>query len=129
MHVVKAIEAVGTASGKPRKRVTIVDCGELPSRRMILKRIQAEKEELANLKKDPIAVNPPPPFLLPFHPGPHRPRSQTGQFRKQLIIVHIPHPLLFPFSKIILKKTLFSGCFPHLETPSAVMSLRALVLR
>lgn len=57
MQVVKAIEAVGTQSGKPKKRVTIVDCGELPSKRMILKRIQAEKEELANLKKDPIAVS------------------------------------------------------------------------
>ena len=63
MQVVKAIEAVGTSSGKPRKRVTVVDCGELPSKRMILKRIQAEKEELANLKKDPIAVS-----IFPFYP-------------------------------------------------------------
>ena len=56
MQVVKAIEAVGTQSGKTKKRVTIVDCGELPSKRMILKRIRQEKEELANLKKDPISV-------------------------------------------------------------------------
>ena len=57
MQIVKAIEAVGTQSGKPKKRVTIVDCGELPSKRMILKRLREEKEELANLKKDPIAVS------------------------------------------------------------------------
>ena len=57
MQIVKAIEAVGTQSGKPKKRVTIVDSGELPSKRMILKRMREEKEELANLKKDPIAVS------------------------------------------------------------------------
>ena len=57
MQIVKAIEAVGTQSGKPKKRVTIIDCGELPSKRMILKRMREEKEELANLKKDPIAVS------------------------------------------------------------------------
>lgn len=57
MQVVRAIEAVGTQSGKPKKRVTIVDSGELPSKRMILKRMREEKEELANLKKDPIAVS------------------------------------------------------------------------
>lgn len=56
MQVVKAIEAVGTQAGKPKKRVTVVDSGELPSKRMILKRLREEKEELANLKKDPIAV-------------------------------------------------------------------------
>lgn len=56
MQVVKAIEAVGQQSGRPRKRVVIADCGEMPSKRMILKRRMAEKEELANLKKDPIQV-------------------------------------------------------------------------
>lgn len=56
MQVVKAIEAVGTQSGKPRKKVVIADCGELPSKRMILKRLRAEKEELAKLKEDPFQV-------------------------------------------------------------------------
>lgn len=56
MQVVKAIEAVGTQGGKPRKPVAIVDSGELPSKRMILKRLRAEKEELAKLKQDPFQV-------------------------------------------------------------------------
>ena len=56
MQIVKAIEAVGTQSGKPRKKVVLSDCGELPSKRMILKRIREEKEELANLKQDPFQV-------------------------------------------------------------------------
>ena len=56
MQVVKTIEAVGTQSGKPRKKVVIADCGELPSKRMILKRLRAEKEELAKLKEDPFQV-------------------------------------------------------------------------
>ena len=56
MKVVKALEAVGTQSGKTRKKAMIMDCGELPSKRQILKRLQAEKEELANMKKDPIQV-------------------------------------------------------------------------
>jgi peptidyl-prolyl isomerase E (cyclophilin E) len=29
MNVVKQMESCGTANGKPTKRVTIVDCGEL----------------------------------------------------------------------------------------------------
>lgn len=60
MQIVKAIEAEGQQNGRPKKRVVIVDCGELPSKRMILKKLREEKEQLANLKKDPIQVQPPP---------------------------------------------------------------------
>ncbi|KAK9839477.1 hypothetical protein WJX81_004402 [Elliptochloris bilobata] len=58
MQVVRRMEACGTRSGRPAKSVVIADCGELPSRRQILSRMVAQKEEEANLKKDPLQVNP-----------------------------------------------------------------------
>ncbi|KAK9811623.1 hypothetical protein WJX72_007182 [[Myrmecia] bisecta] len=58
MAVVKKMEATGSSSGRTNQRVVIADCGELPSRRQILARMQKEKEDLAKLKQDPIAVNP-----------------------------------------------------------------------
>ncbi len=56
MPVVRGIEAMGSSSGKTRQRVIIADCGELPSRRQILAKLAAEKEALANMKKDPLQV-------------------------------------------------------------------------
>lgn len=56
MQIVRRMEACGTRSGKPSKSVVIADCGELPSRRQILSRLVAQKEEEANLKKDPLQV-------------------------------------------------------------------------
>lgn len=57
MPVVRSIEAMGSSSGKTRQRVAIADCGELPSRRQILAKMAAEKEALANMKKDPLQVH------------------------------------------------------------------------
>lgn len=54
--MVRSIEAMGSSSGKTRQRVVIADCGELPSRRQILSKMAAEKEALANMKKDPLQV-------------------------------------------------------------------------
>ena len=55
--MVRSIEAMGSSSGKTRQRIVIADCGELPSRRQILAKMAAEKEALANMKKDPIQVH------------------------------------------------------------------------
>ena len=44
------------AAAKTRQKVVIGDCGELPSRRQILAKMAAEKEALANMKKDPLQV-------------------------------------------------------------------------
>jgi cyclophilin family peptidyl-prolyl cis-trans isomerase len=54
MQIVRRMEACGTRSGKPTKAVTIADSGELPSRRQILSRLVAQKEEETNLRKDPL---------------------------------------------------------------------------
>ncbi len=54
MQIVRRMEACGTRSGKPTKAVTIADSGELPSRRQILSRLVAAKEEETNLRKDPL---------------------------------------------------------------------------
>ena len=54
--MVRSIEAMGSSSGKTRQRVAIAGCGELPSRRQILAKMAAEKEALANMKKDPLQV-------------------------------------------------------------------------
>ena len=68
--MVRSIEAMGSSSGKTRQRVAIAGCGELPSRRQILAKMAAEKEALANMKKDPLQVlrsgclQPAPPRML-----------------------------------------------------------------
>jgi hypothetical protein len=56
MAVVRKIEACGSSSGRTRQPIVIAECGELPSRRQILAKLAAEKEALANMKKDPIMV-------------------------------------------------------------------------
>lgn len=56
MPVVRKMETCGSSSGRTRQAITIADCGELPSRRQILAKLAAEKEALANMKKDPILV-------------------------------------------------------------------------
>ncbi|KAF8070918.1 PCKR1 [Scenedesmus sp. PABB004] len=56
MAVVKRIEAMGTQSGKPRARVVIADCGQLPSRLEMLERKRAEKAEAAALMHDPLGI-------------------------------------------------------------------------
>ena len=55
-QVLKKLEACGTKAGRPKQPAGIVDCGELPSRRQILKKLQAERAELDSLKKDPLQV-------------------------------------------------------------------------
>ena len=55
--MVRSIEAMGSSSGKTRQHVAIANCGELPSRRQILAKMAAEKEALANMKKDPLQVS------------------------------------------------------------------------
>ena len=67
MQVVRRMEACGTRSGRPMKSVVIADCGELPSRRQILARMVAQKEEEVNLKKDPLQARP-----ARLHKSPHR---------------------------------------------------------
>ncbi len=67
MPVVRSIEAMGSSSGKTRQRVVIGDCGELPSRRQILAKMVAEKEALANMKKDPLQVRQLAACNLPLH--------------------------------------------------------------
>ena len=56
--VVKAMESAGCATGKPSRRVTIVECGELPSRRQIMARLEARRAEETELAKEPIVVDP-----------------------------------------------------------------------
>eukprot|EP00197_Chlamydomonas_leiostraca_P007296 CAMPEP_0202869428 /NCGR_PEP_ID=MMETSP1391-20130828/12447_1 /ASSEMBLY_ACC=CAM_ASM_000867 /TAXON_ID=1034604 /ORGANISM="Chlamydomonas leiostraca, Strain SAG 11-49" /LENGTH=225 /DNA_ID=CAMNT_0049549741 /DNA_START=80 /DNA_END=754 /DNA_ORIENTATION=+ len=58
MPVVKRIEVCGTRSGKPTKKVQIVDCGQLPSRMQVLLQLKQEKEELAQLRADPLQLDP-----------------------------------------------------------------------
>jgi hypothetical protein len=62
MPVVRKVEACGSSSGRTRQPVTVADCGELPSRRQILAKIQAEKQALADMKKDPLLVRGKNPF-------------------------------------------------------------------
>lgn len=38
--LLQKLNAVGTRSGKPKQRVVIVDCGELPSKRQIMLKLQ-----------------------------------------------------------------------------------------
>ena len=38
--LLQKVNAVGTRSGKPKQRVVIVDCGELPSKRQIMLKLQ-----------------------------------------------------------------------------------------
>ena len=56
MPLVRRLESCGSRSGKTMKPITVADCGELPSRRQILSKMAAEREENANLKKDPLQV-------------------------------------------------------------------------
>ena len=56
MPLVRRMESCGSRSGKTMKPIVIADCGELPSRRQILAKIAAEREENANYKKDPLQV-------------------------------------------------------------------------
>ncbi|GAB4822098.1 hypothetical protein N2152v2_009144 [Parachlorella kessleri] len=58
LSVVKKIESMGSRSGRTSQKIYIADCGELPSRRQILAKLRAEKEELAKMKDDPFQVNP-----------------------------------------------------------------------
>lgn len=58
LNVVKKMEAVGQRSGKPLRKVVISNCGQMPSKLEVLKRVQQEKLEIANRKKDPMALNP-----------------------------------------------------------------------
>jgi hypothetical protein len=38
--LLQKVNAVGTRSGKPKQRVVVVDCGELPSKRQIMLKLQ-----------------------------------------------------------------------------------------
>ena len=58
MSTVKRIEDVGSRSGATTGKVVISECGELPSRRQIFAKIQAEKEAEAKLRVDPTLVDP-----------------------------------------------------------------------
>ena len=57
MHVVKKLEALGSRSGRTAKRCVIADCGELPSRRQLLAKVRAAKEEEARLRQEPQYVD------------------------------------------------------------------------
>ena len=57
MNVVKRIENCGSRSGKPSCRIVIKACGELPSRRQILSKLQSEKEEEMKSRIDPTSVD------------------------------------------------------------------------
>lgn len=57
MPLVRRMESCGSRSGKTMKPIIIADSGELPSRRQILAKIAAEREENANYKKDPLQVH------------------------------------------------------------------------
>jgi cyclophilin family peptidyl-prolyl cis-trans isomerase len=41
--LLQKVNAVGTRSGKPKQRVVIVDCGELPSKRQIMLKLQVRQ--------------------------------------------------------------------------------------
>ena len=56
MPLVRRIESCGSRSGKTLKPITIAECGELPSQRQILAKRRAEREEMVNLKQDPLQV-------------------------------------------------------------------------
>lgn len=56
--IVKKIESVGSRSGRPSRSVTIAECGELPSRRQILGKARAEREEEAALRQNLSMVDP-----------------------------------------------------------------------
>lgn len=57
MPLVRRMESCGSRSGKTLKPISIADCGELPSRRQILSKITAEREQNANYKnQDPLQV-------------------------------------------------------------------------
>lgn len=56
MPVVRKVEACGSSSGRTRQAVVIADCGELPTRRQVLAKLAAEKQALADMKKDVIQV-------------------------------------------------------------------------
>mmetsp|Transcript_29203 Transcript_29203/g.64548 ORF Transcript_29203/g.64548 Transcript_29203/m.64548 type:complete len:498 (-) Transcript_29203:188-1681(-) len=58
MSIVKRMEVVGSRNGKTSRRVIVADCGQLPSKMQMLLKLKAEKEELAKLKADPIALDP-----------------------------------------------------------------------
>ncbi|BDA48692.1 probable peptidyl-prolyl cis-trans isomerase at N-terminal half [Coccomyxa sp. Obi] len=58
MPVVRKVEACGSSSGRTRQAVVITDCGELPTRRQVLAKLAAEKQALADMKKDVIQVDP-----------------------------------------------------------------------
>ncbi|KAK9863476.1 hypothetical protein WJX84_010976 [Apatococcus fuscideae] len=58
MAVVKKMEACGSSRGSVHQRVSIAECGELPSKRQIVQRMEAEKKELADLKKGVEGVDP-----------------------------------------------------------------------
>jgi hypothetical protein len=51
MMVVKRMEMCGTRSGKPSRKVVIIDCGELPSRMQALIKLKKEKDEAAACKE------------------------------------------------------------------------------
>lgn len=57
LHVVKAMEKVGSNSGKPRRKVTIADCGQLAGKLETLMKLKQQKEELAKLKEDPTKID------------------------------------------------------------------------
>lgn len=57
MSVVKRIENCGSRSGKPSCRIVIKDCGELPSRRQIMAKLEAEKAEELRSRIDPTVVD------------------------------------------------------------------------
>ena len=56
MPVVRKVEACGSSSGRTRQAIVISDCGELPTRRQVLAKLAAEKQALADMKKDIIQV-------------------------------------------------------------------------
>lgn len=56
MAVVKRMEAAGSKSGRPLRKVVIADCGQQATRLSTLMRLKAEKEELERLRQDPLQV-------------------------------------------------------------------------
>ena len=54
--MVRKMEACGSSSGRTRQPVVIADCGELPTRRQVLAKLAAEKQMLADMKKDVVQV-------------------------------------------------------------------------
>jgi pre-mRNA-splicing factor SYF2 len=55
--VVQAIEAIGSRSGRPSAQVRISECGELQSRRQLLKKLQTQREEEKSLGVDRTIVD------------------------------------------------------------------------